>query len=124
MTKDEDQVVSNIKNMTMVVAGTTYVPIANAPEMAMEGRAFTGLGPVEIGTLLNGSNGLSMSVRMGGCFAVQAVSGSRAGMIGTHCLNSTFTFDLSGINLTNPMQSTIEGTGVSNCTDVLQNPMM
>ncbi|MEW6330290.1 MAG: hypothetical protein AB1560_02415 [Pseudomonadota bacterium] len=114
----------SMNEITIVDAGTTYVPIPNKPEMALEGRAFTGLGPVEIGQLLNGSNGLSMSVRMGGCFAVQGVSGPHAGKIGTYCLNSTFTFDLSGINLANPMQSTLNGTGTSNCFTVLHNPIM
>lgn len=114
----------SMNDITIVDAGTTYVPMAGHPDMALEGRAFTGLGPVEIGQLLNGANGLSMSVRMGGCFAVQAVSGPEAGKIGTYCLNSTFTFDLSGINLSNPMQSTITGTGTSNCFTVLQQPMM
>lgn len=113
----------SMNDITIVDAGTTYRPIANA-DMALEGRAFTGLGPAEIGQLLNGSNGLSMSVRMGGCFAVKSESGPHAGKVGTYCLNSTFTFDLSGINLTNPMQSTINGTGTSNCWTVLHNPIM
>jgi hypothetical protein len=111
-----------LNDITIVEAGTTYRPIPT-PGMTLEGRAFTGLGPVEIGQLLNGSNGLSMSVRMGGCFAVQAVSGPHAGMIGTYCLNSTFTFDLSGINLSNPMTSTLNGTGTSNCWTVIHQPM-
>lgn len=114
----------SMNDITIVDAGTTYVPIPNSPDMALEGRAFTGLGPVEIGQVLSGADGLSMSVRMGGCFAVQAVSGPEAGKIGTYCLNSTFTFDLSGINLSNPMQSTLNGTGTSNCFTVLHKPMM
>ena len=90
----------------------------------LEGRAFTGFGPVEIGQLLNGPNGMSMSVRMGGCIAMKAVSGPHTGKIGTQCLNGTFTFDLSGIDLGNPMASTLNGTGTSNCWMVLQKPMM
>ena len=112
-----------LNDITIVEAGTTYVPIPT-PGLTLEGRAFTGLGPVEIGQLLNGSNGLSMSVRMGGCFAVQAIDGPHAGMIGSYCLNSTFTFDLSGIDLSNPMASTLNGTGTSNCWTVIHQPMM
>jgi len=112
-----------LNDLTVVVDGTTYRPIANA-EMALDGRAFTGLGPVEIGQLLNGTNGLSMSVRTGGCMAVQGVSGPNAGKIGTQCLNGTFTFDLSGIDLANPMMSTLNGTATSNCFTVLHKPMM
>lgn len=109
-----------MKDITIVDGGTTYVPIQSTPEeMGLYGRAFTGLGPVEIGQL----GGMSMSVRMGGCFAVQAVDGVEAGKIGTYCLNSTFTFDLSGIDPGNPMQSTITGTGSSNCTTVVQTPL-
>ena len=108
-------------DITIVDAGTTYVPIISPPEeMGLDGKAFTGLGPVEIGQL----DGLSMSVRMGGCFAVAAVDGVEAGKVGTYCLNSTFTFDLLGIDLGNPMQSTITGKGTSNCTTVLHTPPM
>jgi len=112
-----------MNDLTIVLAGTTYRPIAN-PDLALEGRAFTGFGPVEIGQILNGENGMSMSVRMGGCLAMQAVSGPHAGKIGTQCLNGTFTFDLSGITLDDPMASTLNGTGTSNCWMVLQKPMM
>lgn len=111
-----------MNDLTVVMGGTTYRPLPNA-DMSLEGRAFTGLGPVEIGRLLNGSKGLSMSVRMGGCLAMQGVSGPQAGKIGTQCMNGTFTFDLSGINLNNPMASTLNGTGTSNCWLVLQKPM-
>jgi len=124
-----------MRNIKIVDGGTTYVPLNNdgsetmtsAPEdMGLYGRAFTGLGPVEMGQLdVNGDGNpdMSMSVRMGGCFAVQAIDGVEAGKIGTYCLNSTFTFDLSGIDLSNPMQSTITGIGSSNCTTVLHTPM-
>lgn len=119
-------------NITIVDAGTTYVPIPSDPEaMGLDGRAFTGLGPVEMGQLEVGVDAdgvdMSMSVRMGGCFAVAATEGVEAGKIGTYCLNSTFTFDLSGINYSSdPMvaaTSTITGIGSSNCTTVLQTPM-
>ena len=113
----------SMNDLTIVHAGTTYRPVAN-PDLGMQARAFTGLGPVEIGQILNGPNGMSMSVRMGGCIAMQAVSGPHAGKIGTQCLNGTFTFDLSGIDLANPMASTLNGTGTSNCWMVLQKPMM
>ena len=120
-----------MQDITIVDAGTTYVPIPSDPEdMGLYGRAFTGLGPVEMGQLDvdgNGAPDMSMSVRMGGCFAVQAVDGVEAGRIGTYCLNSTFTFDLSGINYSqDPMvaaTSTITGIGSSNCTTVLHTPM-
>jgi len=118
-------------NITIVDAGTTYVPIPSGPEeMGLDGRAFTGLGPVEMGMLDvdgDGNPDMSMSVRMGGCFAVQAVDGVEAGKIGTYCLNSTFTFDLSGIVYSqDPMEaatSSITGIGSSNCTTVLHTPM-
>lgn len=85
----------------------------------MKGRAFTGLGPVELGQL----SAESMTVRMAGCSAVVGVAGPNAGKVGTLCLNGSFTFDLAGINLSNPMQSTITGTGTSNCITVLHTPM-
>ena len=110
-----------MNDVTITVDGTTYEPIDN-PDMGLNARAFTGLGPVEIGQVLDG-DGLSMSVRMGGCYAVQATSGPEAGKIGTECLNGTFTFDLSGINLANPFYSTLNGTGTSNCFTVLHEPM-
>lgn len=112
-----------MNDITVVVDGTTYVPFPD-PELALEARAFTGLGPVEIGEILNGPDGLSMSVRMGGCFAVVAADGPLAGKIGTYCLNGSFTFDLSGIDPANPMASDLTGTGTSNCSTVLHDPLM
>ena len=112
-----------MNDITIQAYGNTYRPIDN-PDMALDGRAFTGLGPVEIGVLLNDSDGTSLSVRMGGCFAVQGVSGPNTGKVGTQCMNGTFTFDLAGIDLTNPMASTLNGTGTSNCTTVLHKPAM
>lgn len=113
-----------MNDLTIVQGGTTYRPITDPAGLGLEGRAFTGFGPVEIGQILNGPNGMSMSVRMGGCIAMKAVSGPHTGKIGTQCLNGTFTFDLSGIDLGNPMASTLNGTGTSNCWMVLQKPMM
>ena len=118
-------------NITINHAGTTYAPLGDVSyptsEMGLAGRAFTGLGPAEMGQLQvgvdNDDEDISMSVRMGGCFAVAATEGEEAGKIGTYCLNSTFTFDLSGINLENPLASTITGLGTSNCTTVLHTPM-
>jgi hypothetical protein len=121
---------------TMVVNGTTYrsivdmqgmFPDASIQAMRMQGRAFTGLGPVEMGKL----SAQSMSVRMAGCSAVVGVSGPNAGMVGTLCLNGTFTFDLSGIvysmvggvPVADMMNSQIRGTGTSNCVTVLHTPM-
>ncbi len=119
-------------NITIVQGETTYAPIPSGPEeMGLDGRAFTGLGPVEMGQLEVGVDGdgvdMSMSVRMGGCFAVVATEGVEEGKVGTYCLNSTFTFDLSGINFSpDPMvaaTSSITGIGTSNCTTVLHTPM-
>jgi len=115
----------------MVVGDSTYVSVVDLSgqnlfsdaainDMRMQGRAFTGLGPVEIGKL----SAQSMSVRMAGCSAVVGVAGSNAGMLGTLCLNGTFTFDLAGIDLSNPMASNIVGTGTSNCITVLHTPIM
>ncbi|MDT8382787.1 MAG: hypothetical protein RRB22_00070 [Gammaproteobacteria bacterium] len=112
----------------MVVGKSVYQSIVDVSDnfdsaaveaMKMKGRAFTGLGPVELGQL----SAESMTVRMAGCSAVVGVEGPNAGKVGTLCLNGSFTFDLAGINLSNPMQSTITGTGTSNCITVLHTPM-
>lgn len=136
----------------MVVGDNTYVSIVDAakdPNFAymlntnfpnhgaagfvdatrMKGRAFTGLSPVEIGKLLNGDDGMSMSVRMAGCSAVAAVAGpdgpqfdAETGemtvppMMGSLCMNGTFTFDLNS--------PSAAGTGSSNCVTVLHRPTM
>lgn len=113
---------------TMVVNGSTYRSVVDmaaafsdgaSDAMKMEGRAFTGLGPVEVGQM----SAQSMSVRMAGCSAVVGVDGPNAGKLGTLCLNGTFTFDLSGIDLSNMMMSDIVGTGTSNCVTVLHTPL-
>ncbi|HIJ78924.1 MAG: hypothetical protein OEY01_07630 [Desulfobulbaceae bacterium] len=114
-------------DFTLVVADTTYRPISDMSEMIpgtadllLKGRAFSGLGPVELGQL----GEMSMSVRMGGCTAVVAVDGANAGKVGSLCLNGTFTFDLSGIDLDDPFSSDLAGTGNTNCTVVLHTPIM
>jgi hypothetical protein len=113
---------------TLVIGDSTYQSIvdttgmfdaASIDAMRMKGRAFTGLGPVEVGQL----SAQSMSVRMAGCSAVVGIAGQDAGKLGTLCLNGTFTFDLSGINLANPMTSNIKGTGTSNCVTVMHKPL-
>jgi hypothetical protein len=111
----------------LVIGDSTYQSIvdvamfspAATEAMRMKGRAFTGLGPVEVGQL----SAQSMSVRMAGCSAVVGVAGPDAGKVGTLCLNGTFTFDLSGINLANPMTSNLVGTGTSNCIIVMHKPL-
>jgi hypothetical protein len=113
---------------TLVIGDSTYQSIVDAASMfdaasieamRMKGRAFTGLGPVEVGRL----SAQSMSVRMAGCSAAVGIAGPDAGKVGTLCLNGTFTFDLSGINLANPMTSNIMGTGTSICITVLHQPL-
>jgi len=117
-------------NHCKLIAGdNTYVSIVDTPAapapggvldaasieaMRMKGRAFTGLGPVEVGQL----SAKSMSVRMAGCSAVVGVAGPDAGKVGTLCVNGTFTFDLSGI-----AQGNIVGTGTSNCVTVMHKPL-
>jgi len=112
----------------LVIGDSTYQSIVDVASMfgaapteamRMQGRAFTGLGPVEVGYL----SAQSMSVRMAGCSAVVGVAGPDAGKVGTLCLNGTFTFDLSGINLASPMTSSIAGTGTSNCITVMHKPL-
>lgn len=101
---------------------------ANMSNMLMEARAFTGLGPVEFGTLLNPGTdpaGMSMTVRTGGCGALVATgAGDNVGKMGTICLNGSFTFDISHLVLgENNMTSELPGTGNSNCTVVLHTPL-
>lgn len=112
----------------LVIGDSTYMSIADATSMfdaasieamRMKGRAFTGIGPVEVGQL----SAQSMSVRMAGCSAVVGIAGSDAGKLGTLCLNGTFTFDLAGINLSDMGASEIKGTGTSNCTIVMHKPL-
>ncbi|MDH5572278.1 MAG: hypothetical protein OEY89_10965, partial [Gammaproteobacteria bacterium] len=60
--------------------------------MPMTGRAFTGLGPVEDPNVTG-----TIALRMAGCAGIHEVSGTGpyANMVGTLCLNGTFTFDQS-----------------------------
>jgi len=114
---------------TMKVGANTYTSVINpavsgqfpdgsAEAMRMQGRAFTGLGPVEMTKI----SPMSLSVRMAGCSAVVATEGpdADAGMVGTICLNGTFTFDLA----TAADPTGLKGTGTSNCITVLHKPIM
>jgi hypothetical protein len=90
--------------------------------MRLEGRAFTGVTPASFDPI-----GRTMSVRMAGCSAVVGVSGTHAGKMGTVCLNSTATFNVSGAHLDaggHLTASAITAKGTSNCTVVLHKPTM
>lgn len=131
----------------MIVGDTTYVSIVDALDpsnpygmndkfnmmiaggaagaleaMRLEGRAFTGETPVSFDPATH-----TMSLSMAGCSAVVGVSGTNAGMIGTLCMNSTATFDVSGAVADqnfNLISTEITATGTSNCTTVLHYPTM
>ncbi len=138
----------------MVVGDSTYVSIVDAldpetgnPEMIakfdqglvggaaaafssmrMDGRAFTGLTPASFDPATK-----TMSVRMAGCSALVAIDGSQAGKVGTLCMNSTATFDVSGAIATFDTSgnqtgyeptSAISADGSSNCVTVLHTPTM
>ena len=138
----------------MVVGDTTYVSIVDALDpsdpygmramfdgvagkadgaleaMRLDGRAFTGETPVSFDPVNR-----TMSLSMAGCSAVVGVPnddgtmGSNTGKIGTLCMNSTATFDISGA--TGRMTETgfvvdtsiIKATGSSNCVTVLHTPL-
>lgn len=136
----------------MVVAGTTYLSIVDvlgpngspamkgmfdqmliggaagaSKSMGMDGRAFTGLTPASYDPINK-----TMSVRMAGCSAVVAVDGPQAGKMGTLCMNSTATFNVSKAiaivdNQGNPVgyqpTSDISAQGSSNCITVLHTPL-
>jgi len=95
-------------------AGSGAFDAASIEAMRMEGRAFTGLGPVEMGQV----SAQSMTVRMAGCSAVVGVDGPDTGKVGTLCLNGSFTFDLAALAAGN-----LTGTGTSNCVTVMHTPM-
>lgn len=137
----------------MVVGDTTYVSIVDAlapndpygmngmfesmiaggvdnaiDSMRLDGRAFTGQTPVSFDPATK-----TMSLSMAGCSAVVGVPnddgtmGSNTGMIGTLCMNSTATFDVSGAVADenfNLISTEITATGSSNCTTVLHYPTM
>jgi len=95
------------QNCTLVISGSTFNRIDT---MALDGRAFSGLGPVSIP---NPAQSNLLGIRMAGCAGVQEVSGTGkyANMRGTLCLNGTIGFD--------PI--TFSGVGASNCVMVLQH---
>jgi len=150
----------------MEVGGTTYVSIVDAIDpngpykmgpmfaglagglegvvdaMRLDGRAFTGETPVNFDPAT-----YTMSLSLAGCSTVVGVDGTNAGMIGTLCMNSTASFDVSNVyghleDVTTPpkgpvvkdpngnekqfvLDSTIiKATGSSNCTTVLHYPTM
>ncbi|MCK4586907.1 MAG: hypothetical protein KAU29_06175, partial [Gammaproteobacteria bacterium] len=95
---------------------------ANALDsMRLNARAFLGLTPASMDPIAK-----TMSIRMAGCSAIVGVSGPNAGMLGTLCLNTTATFDVSGTSTVTPAHngSTINGSGSSNCVTVLHYPTM
>ena len=96
--------------------------------MRMDGRAFTGITPASFDPTTK-----TMSVRMAGCSALVAISGSQAGKIGTLCMNSTATFDVSSAKATFDTSgnqtgyeptSAISADGSSNCVTVLHTPTL
>ena len=96
-----------MSSFKMEISGSTFEHI---PGMELNGVAFAPLGPVE-NPMLSGT----ASLRMGGCEGIREVSGEGdyANMIGTLCLNGTFSFEPD-----------FDGVGVSNCTLVLHDPWM
>ena len=95
--------------------------------MGMDGRAFTGITPASFDPATR-----TMSVRMAGCSTIVAIEGPHAGKMGTLCMNSTATFDISGANgifddehhmVGYEPNSSILATGSSNCVTVLHNPL-
>ncbi len=91
----------------MEIGGSKFEHIEG---MELDGAAFAALGPVE-----DPSSSGTASLRMGGCEGIVEVSGKGdyANMIGSLCLNGTFSFD-----------QYFNGVGVSNCTLVLHEPWM
>ena len=105
-------------NQYVSIVDTAGGPFSDAAieAMRMQGRAFTGLGPVEMGQVDPVNQ--SMTVRMAGCSAVVGVAGPDAGKLGTLCLNGSFTFKLADL-----AQGNLSGTGTSNCVTVMHTPM-
>lgn len=103
----------------VMLAGTLS---ENMQDLRLDGRAFTGLTP----PLFDPVN-KTMSIRMAGCSAIVGVAGPNFGKMGTLCLNSTVTFDVSAVDpSSNPLtnQSGITAAGTSNCVTVLHTPTM
>ena len=96
-----------MSSFSMVVGGSTFEYIEG---MELNGAAFAPLGPVD-NPMVSGA----ASLRMGGCEGIREVSGQGdyANMIGSLCLNGTFSF-----------QPNFDGKGVSNCTLVIHDPWM
>lgn len=93
----------------------------NLQDLRLDGRAFTALTPASFDPVNK-----NMSIRMAGCSAIIGVAGPNFGKMGTLCLNSTVTFDVSEINPGDPLsnQSGISAAGTSNCVTVLHAPTM
>ena len=93
------------KDFSMNIAGSTF-----ELEEDLTGRAFPQLGPVE-DPMVTGT----LALRMAGCAGLRETSGQGdyAGKVGTLCMNGTFTF-----------QPDFVGTGVSNCTIAIHDPLM
>ena len=99
--------------------------------MGMDGRAFTGLTPASFDPATK-----TISVRMAGCSALVGISGPHAGKVGSICINSTATFNVSGTKPIFEMteegpklvgyepDSRITANGTSNCVTVLHTPTM
>jgi hypothetical protein len=89
--------------------------------MRLSAKAYLGLTPASMDPFAK-----EMSIRMAGCSAIVGVMGPDAGMMGTLCLNSTATFNVSGTNPAAPITggSSITGSGSSNCVTVLHRPTM
>jgi hypothetical protein len=96
--------------------------------MRMKGRAFTGLTPASFDPSTK-----TMGVRMAGCSALVAISGPKAGKMGTLCMNATAVFDVSKTKAIGAYPngfpiydetSDISAEGSSNCVTVLHTPTM
>jgi len=96
--------------------------------MGMDGRAFTGLTPASFDPVTK-----TMSVRMAGCSALVAIEGPNTGKMGSLCMNSTATFNVSEAKAVFSEEghhmvgyeptSTITADGTSNCVTVLHTPL-
>jgi len=104
-------------------AGLTDGSAGALESMRLEGRAFTGFGPTTFNVASR-----TMGVRMAGCSALVAISGPKAGQIGTLCMNSTAEFNVSaaipvmdgGQLIGFEPTSDITANGSSNCVTVMQ----